>query len=285
MTISASMVRELRDKSGAPMMDCKKALEATGGNLEDAFDHLRKAGLKAADKKSSREMGDGRVAALIADDGRSGSLVAVTCETDFVANTPDFQELMTGLAEHVLEHAPTGVDSGDEPLLSQKWAPTDTSVEEGVKVLVGKLGENIQVSDAARLENAGGYVFAYVHHDNKQAAMVSVTTGADRAKAEAALKSLCQHLVVFMPPHLDRDEVPADVVEREKAIYLEEVKGKPENIQDKIVGGKLEKFFSTVALVDQPWIHDDKQTVAKALEQELGAGTRVAGFARFRVGE
>lgn len=280
MAISASMVRDLRGKTGAAMMDCKKALEAAGGDLEAAIDHLRKSGLKTAEKKADRDMSEGRVFSHVAEDQRSGALIAITCETDFVARTPDFEALLGDLSAHVLEHAPADLAS----LASQPWKGTDETVETALKATVGKLGENISIGNVARLANEKGYVGTYVHHDNKQGAIVSVTTGADADKAAAVLRDLCMHAVVFAPEHLQRSDVDAEIVEREKAIYMEEVSGKPAEIQEKIVNGKLEKFFATITLREQPWIKDDKRSVEKALIAELGEGTVIEAFSCFKIG-
>ena len=277
--ITAKAVRDLREQSGAGMMDCKKALQATNGDFDAAFDHLRKQGLKAAEKKAGRETGEGRVLAASSSDGKNGSLVAVRCETDFVAKTPDFEGFMNELAAHVLEHG----SSDPEAIESQAWKAGGT-VGDALKALVGKLGENIQLASMTRFENPGGVVAAYVHHDQKKAALVSVTTSADAAKAADALRDLCMHIVVFNPSGKDRNSVPADTVERERAIYLAEVENKPAEIQEKIVSGKMDKFYAGSVLSEQPWVKDDKMSVQKALEQELGAGTTIADFVRVQVG-
>jgi elongation factor Ts len=279
MAITASDVRALRDATGAGMMDCKKALSEANGDLDEAIDWLRKKGLKSAEKKASREMGEGRVLARMADDGRSGALVAMTCETDFVAKTPDFEAFIVGLADHVLAHAP--VDTAT--LLAQPWAGGGT-VEEALKGLVGSLGENMSIADCRRLEVQSGWVGAYVHHDNRQGALVAIESGAEREKAEPVLKAMCQHLVVYSPPYCAREEVPVELVEREKDIYRDQVQDKPAEIQEKIIGGKLEKFYADQVFPEQRWIHDDKLTVAKALEQSLGKGSIVVAFAKFKVG-
>lgn len=275
--ITAAMVRELREKSGAGMMECKKALEATNGDTEAAFDELRKSGLKTAAKKAGRDTGEGRVASCVSADNRTGSMVAIACETDFVAKTPDFEGFLGDLAAHVLEHAPSDVDA----CMTQPWKG-DGTVSDALKALVGKLGENIQISAVQRYENAEGLVGAYVHHDDKKGALVSVRTGGD-ASAEA-LRDLCMHIVVFNPAALDRASVSDETVEREKAIIKEGLAGKPEEIQEKIMVGRLDKFFAENTLVDQPWIKDDKQSVCKALEGALGDGTAISDFKRFQVG-
>jgi elongation factor Ts len=277
--ITSSMVRELRDRTGAGMMDCKKALNASEGDMEAAVDHLRKQGLKSADKKSGRDTAEGFVYSVVGPQGRVGSMVALSCETDFVTSTDDFQAFVKALTDHVAEHSPAGVDE----VLGQSWKAGGT-VEEALKQLVGKVGENARIHGVRRLENPDGYVASYIHHNNKVGAMVSVTTKAEREKAEEVLRDLCMHIAFAKPEGLTRAEISAETIEREKAIYHEEVQGKPQEIQEKIVNGKLEKFFSDRLLPEQPWIRDDKQKVQKALEHALGAGTKIEAFACFVVG-
>ena len=277
--ITSSMVRELRERTGAGMMDCKKALNATGGDMEAAVDHLRKQGVKSADKKAGRETSEGIVKSVVGPNGRVGSMVALACETDFVTSTEDFQTFIADLTDHVAEQAPADVDA----VMKQSWKKGGT-VEEAVKQLVGKVGENTRIHGVCRLENPEGYVANYIHHNNKVGAMVSVTTGAEREKAQEVLRDLCMHIAFAKPEALKREEIAADTIEREKAIFMEEVKGKPAEIQEKIVAGKLDKFFGERLLPEQPWIRDDKQKVQKALEQALGAGTRIEAFACFVVG-
>ncbi|MCP3914161.1 MAG: translation elongation factor Ts [bacterium] len=278
--ITASVVRELREKSGAGMMECKKALEATGGDIEAAFDELRKSGLKTAEKKAGRATGEGRVATALSSDGKRGAMVAISCETDFVAKTPDFEGYLSDLAGHVLEHGPKSVDE----LMGQAWKAGGT-VDEGLKGLIGKLGENIQISECACYANPEGQVAAYIHHDQKKGAIVDVTTGADAAAAGETLKSLCMHIVVFNPAAANRDSVSAEDVERERNIIKEGLAGKPEEIQEKIMLGRLEKFYAERVVTEQPWIKDDKSTVQKALEGTLGGGTQLRAFSRFQIGE
>jgi elongation factor Ts len=277
MTITAKMVQELRSRSGAGLMECKKALAATEGNIEAAFDHLRKAGLKTAEKKAGRSMGEGLVTTRIGDGARSGSIVALTCETDFVARTDDFQAMVANIAAHVLEHAPKSA----EELLGQTLAATGETIELSLKGMTGKLGENMAVGDFARAE--GSRVGAYVHHDNKKGVLIALE-GEVQGDADAFLKNLGMHVVAMRPTYLTRDEVPADVLDREKDIYRAEVEGKPAEIQEKILNGKLQKYFAEVCLVDQPWVLDDSKSVGKALAAELGAGAKIASFHRFQVG-
>jgi elongation factor Ts len=225
-------------------------------------------------------MGEGRVFSALAPDRRSGSMVAVTCETDFVARTPDFDKLLADLAGHVERHAPVSV----EAMLRQRFAPTGTSVAEALQATVGKLGENIQVARVQRLANPEGRVGTYVHHNQKVGVLVSVTTGASAEQAAEPLKLLCMHVAVMKPAFARRQDVTAEMLERERAIYLEEVTDKPADMREKIVRAKLEKFYADQVLGEQPWFKDDKLTVQKAISGMLGEGWRIEAFARFEVG-
>jgi elongation factor Ts len=274
------MVRNLRERTGAGLMECKRALEASKADLEGAVDFLRKQGLKTADKKADRETGEGRVQAWIGPKMRVGSLVAMTCETDFVARTSDFGKLLYDISELVAEKNPGSVDA-----LSNLPLKSGTSVGETLKLLVGKIGENIRIPRAERLENMKGRIGSYVHHDGKKAAMISVTTDVDEDKVGEALKELCQHIVVFNPVAAKRDQVSESAVERERAIYLEEVKSKPPEMQEKIVAGKLEKFYADQVLPEQKWMKDDTKTVQKILEEKLGKGARIESFVRIQIGK
>ncbi|MBL8862235.1 MAG: translation elongation factor Ts [Planctomycetes bacterium] len=281
--ITSDMVRRLRERTGAGLMECKKALAEAAGDEEAAIDWLRKQGLKTAEKKSAREMGEGRIATWIAPKSRIGALVALTCETDFVANTADFNDLLGALVHSVADRNPAST----EALLDLQHPQTGVSLGESIKLFVGKLGENTQVARMQRYENMQGRVGTYVHHDKKKAALVSVTTGADEDVAAPFLKELCMHIVSKVPAPLSisREEIPAAEVERERAIYVEEVKGKPAEMVEKIVKGKLDKFFADVVLPEQKWVFDDSKTVAKVVEERLGAGSKIAGFTHVRIGK
>ncbi len=281
--ITSDMVRRLRERTGAGLMECKKALAEAGADEEAAIDWLRKNGLKTAEKKASREMGEGRIATWIAPKARIGSLVALTCETDFVANTEDFNQLLDTLVHTVADKNP----ATPEALLELKNDKTGVQLGESVKLFVGKLGENTKVGRIQRYENMQGRVGTYVHHDKKKAALVSVTTSAEEEKSAPFLKELSMHIVSKVPAPLaiSRDEIPADEVERERAIYLDEVKDKPAEMQEKIVRGKLEKFFAEVVLPEQKWVFDDTKTVAKVVEERLGAGSKIVGFTHVRIGK
>lgn len=281
--ITSEMVRNLRERTGAGLMECKRALEAAKGDIENAIDNLRKSGLKSAEKKAAREMGEGRVITWIAPKSRVGALAALTCETDFVANTDDFNGLLGEIVQRVAVDNPKDVAA----LLAAKDARNGQTIDESIKLFVGKLGENTQVARIQRYENMKGRVGTYVHHDKKKAALVSVTTEAEEAPAAAFLKSLCQHIVskVPAPLALRREDIPASEVERERAIYMEEVKDKPADMQEKITKGKMDKFFADVILPEQKWVFDDTKTVQKVLEETLGKGAKIEGFSNVRIGK
>lgn len=285
MAITAKMVSELREKTGAAMMACKKALDETGGDLEAAVDHLRKQGLKAAAKKASRETAEGRVCAVSGKGGQRGHLFGLACETDFLSGSDKFIAFVDRIRAAVEASDPTGAEDGERPLLSQPMEGSE-NVGEAIKEAVGQFGENTRVSALVRMENPEGQVGTYVHHDNKQGVIVSVKTGADQATARETLTSLCQHALVFNPDYAVRDQVDDEALARERAIVAEsdEVKSKPEEIREKIIDGKMRRFYAERVLEEQPWIHDGKVTVGKQLEKDLGAGTRIVAFSRVQLG-
>jgi len=282
MTITAKMVQELRERSGAAMMDCKRALEASRGDMEAAIDHLRKAGLKSADKRAGRATAQGLVGMYLGSGARSGAMVAVSCETDFVARNENFVNLVATLALHVADTRPASV----EELLGQTLETSGASVSDAVKELSGKLGENMRIAQIAHLEAPNGRVGGYVHHNQKLGALVAVGTTAPEAQAAPFLSRLGQHIVAAHPVALAREDVPEDLLERERAVYREseEVLAKPEDKRERIVAGKLEKYFAGAALLEQPWVHDPNVTVNNALRSALGENAAILGFERFQVG-
>jgi elongation factor Ts len=286
MEITSKMVRDLRDKTGAGMMECKKALEASNGSMEAAEDWLRKQGVKAAGKKAERLTAEGRVFAVTSKDGRKAHLVGLACETDFLAKSDKFQAFSRQLEKHVAENDPTGVEDGARPLLAQRFLGEGAPLDTVLKETAGNFGENTRVTNCVRLENSKGLIGTYVHHDNKQGAIVSVTTGASSEAARDALKALCQHIVVFRPTYANRADVPESAVEREKAVILsaDDMKSKPEGVREKMVVGRLNSFFAQQCLAEQPWILDDKTSVLKALEKALGTSAAIVAFQRVQLG-
>ncbi|TAJ21792.1 MAG: translation elongation factor Ts [Planctomycetota bacterium] len=280
--ISAKLVGELRDRTGASMMECKRALEAAGGDVEAALDNLRKAGLKSADKRASRDTGQGLVGYAASSDGKRGAMVALCCETDFVARNDEYAGLLAKICAVALDKSATTV----EALNAAALPGTSGSVEDAIKALIGKIGENIRVTQVACLSTKAGRVASYVHHDKKKGALVAVDLG---GKAnEEILKQLCMHIVATkpVPEVLTRAEVPADAIERETAVLREsdDIKKKPAEMHDKIIQGRLEKFFAERVLPEQPWMLDDKLTVQKALVAATAPAAKIEAFARFQIG-
>jgi len=287
MQITSGMVKELREKTGAGLMDCKAALTASGGEMEAAIDHLRKKGLAAAAKKSSRIASEGVVCAHI--EGTSGALVEVNCETDFVARTDDFVGLAKEVAVLVNAKAPRDVE---EALL----LPASGGGHLGEKLVeaVAKIGEKISFRRFTRLETPAGtpgLVVPYIHAGGKIGVLVAVS-GADRSNAAVAAlaKDLAMQVAAANPSYVGRGDVPAPVIEREKTIYREQAKasGKPDKILDKIADGKLEKYFGDFCLVEQAFIKDPDRKVSQLLAdagKAAGAPIAVRSFARFQVGE
>jgi elongation factor Ts len=288
MSITAEVVRRLREETGAGMMDCKSALVEAQGDMEKAREVLRKKGLAAAAKKASRAATDGAIAAHIADGGKMGVLVEVNCETDFVAKTPDFQSLVKEIAANAAAQAP-----GDIPeLLAQPLAgDPGRTLGQLVQEKIAFIKENIVVRRFARFARAAGapgIIAAYIHPPAaKVGVLVELAAGSADAAALAALaKEVAMHVAAASPAaalYVSRDEVPAGVLEKEKEIYRAQAaaSGKPLGVVDKIAEGKVKEYYATYCLLDQPYIREPKVTVG----QHLGTKAVVKRFARFRLGE
>jgi len=294
MEISAGMVRDLRDKTGAGIMECKAALAEAGGDLAKAIEVLRKRGLKTAEKKAGRTAADGLVAAWISPGRDAGALLEVNCETDFVDRTERFTDLTRLLVTLV------GTDAAAaemDALLAR--AVNGKPVADVIKETIGSLGENIVVRRAARLalpQDAQGLVTSYLHGGGKIGVLVEVRCKSDGVAKGEGLTRLAKDLALQVcsaePAYVTRDQVPAAILEKEREILRAQpdVQGKPAAIQDKIIQGRLEKFFMERCLADQLFIRDPEgkqkiRDVLKAAEKTLGEPVSVAGFARFRLGE
>jgi elongation factor Ts len=277
MGISAADVKELRERTGAGMMDCKKALEETGGDMEAAIDLLRSRGAAKAAKRAGKDTTEGVVASHV--EGGVGALVELNCETDFVARTDDFQAMARELARHVAAHASDvdGVVAGDA-LLEQPFMGGGASVGDVVTEVSAKTGERVVVRRVARFQPAQGQLGAYVHMTGRIGVLVEL----EGAAADDVARDVAMHVAAARPLAVSAADIPADVVERERAVYLEQVRqeGKPEQIQEKIVEGKLRKFYQEQSLVEQPFVKDPDRTVAQVL-----GGATVRRFARFELGD
>ncbi|MFN8064262.1 MAG: translation elongation factor Ts [Vicinamibacterales bacterium] len=285
MAISAADVKKLRDQTGAGMMDCKAALEEANGNFDEATTILRKKGLASAAKKAGRATSEGLIGHAVSADGSTGTLVEVNCETDFVANTDDFKTLI----REVLAAIEQAGDAANDAWLKDPNGP----IQPKVAALIGKLGENMAVPRFVRYAG-GGYVGQYIHMGGKLGVQVefSGVTPEVAAKDEfqTLVKEIAMQIAAASPSYASRAEVPADALDKEKSIYRAQMEnsGKPANVIEKIVEGKLGSFYSQVVLVDQPSIRDPKLSVADVIAQAnkaLGATIGITRFVRLKVGE
>ena len=294
MTVSATMVRDLREKTGAGIMECKAALAEASGDMEKAVEVLRKRGLKTAEKKAGRTAADGVVAAWVSPGRNVGVLVEVNCETDFVARTERFASLSRSLVALV------GADKAAEDVeVLLRRSLNNQPVAEIVKDAIASLGENIVVRRAARLalpETALGVITSYLHAGGKIGVLVGVQCGSDHAAKSEEVAHLAKELALQVcsaePAYLTRDQVPAEILAKEREILRvqPDVQGKPPAIQDKIIQGRLEKFFMERCLVDQAFIRDPEgkqrvRDVLKAAQKSVGEPISVTAFVRFRLGE
>ncbi len=285
--ISASMVMKLRKKSGQGMMDCKKALEEANGDVEQAMGILRKKGLATLAKRSERETSEGIVLSKGSEDGKIAAMVTLCCETDFVIKSDDFVAAAEALANYALA---CSADEGPENIL-------ETSVDgrkfgDVLSEAVSKTGEKIQVGDYTKYKLDGpGLISTYVHFNSKVGTMVQIETSSDDVSAADTLKQtaadIAMHITATKPLALDKEGISSDTIEKEKAIFAEQVKNKPANIIGKIVEGKMKKFFVENCLLDQKFVKDDSKSVAQVLAEagkEAGGEAKIKRFVRFEVG-
>jgi elongation factor Ts len=279
------MVKELREKTGAGMMDCKKALSEVNGDFGKAEEWLRKKGIAKAASKGSRVAAEGLVGCEVMNSGQLGVIVEVNSETDFVARNDEFVKLTAAMVQHVAKQSPKDL----EALLDQEWT-SGKKVKDALAEKVATIGENITVRRFVRFQVEGtGVIGTYLHSNNKVATLVEVL-GATHADAQTLARELAMQVAALRPQYVTRDQVPADLVEKEKEIYREELKAqkKPEAIWEKILGGKLEKFYEQVCLVDQLWIKEDKKKIRDIVAEyskTAGAALVVTRMARVEVGE
>ncbi len=281
MAISAKMVNELRQKTGAGIMDCKRALQETDGDIDKAVTYLREKGMASAGKKSTRVAAEGKVEMKVSDDGHVGAVVEVNCETDFVARSDDFQSFCADLVSRIVSEGSTN--------------PED--FEEMRKQLVAKTGENVVVRRMERFaieDGANGKVEAYQHMGGKIGVMVQVNCDSPDATSSDGFSELCRELAMHVaaanPQYLVKEDVPEDVVESEKSIYKKQAldQGKPENVVEKMVEGRLRKWFGEFCLMEQPWVREQKMTITKLVkdaESKIGASIEIKRFVRFQLGE
>ena len=274
--ISASQVKELREKTGAGMMECKKVLTETDGDMEKAMDLLRERGITKAAKKSSRIAAEGLVDAYVSEDGKVGAVLEVNAETDFVAQNAEFQKFVKEVVEQVAKTNPANV----EELLAQKsLVETDKTIQEVLTGKIATIGEKISIRRFARYETADGLVAKYIHGDGKIGVLVEMKN-AD----ETLAKDICMQIAAAKPEFLNREDVPAERLEREMEILKVQAmnEGKPEAIAEKMVQGRVNKFYGEICLVDQEFVKNPDLKVSELLKQH---GAEVVKFARLERGE
>jgi len=288
VNITSQMVKELRDKTNAGMMDCKKALTETSGDMEKAIDLLRQKGLAVAQKRSGRATSEGLVQPYIQDGGKLGVMVEVNCETDFVAKSDAFIEFAKNIALHVAESTATS----PAELMEQKFVKNPAlSIQDMLNELVAKLGENSGLKRFVKFDN--GVVETYIHAGGKLGVMVEIACENDAVAKNAEFiefaKNICMHIAAANPVSISRAEVPADLAERERNIFIQQAidSGKPANIAEKMVGGKMDRFFSESCLLEQKFVKNPDISVQDLLNElttKLGTGLSIKRFARFQVG-
>ena len=270
MAISAATVKELRERTGAGMMDCKKALTATGGDMQKAIDYLREKGIAKAAKKSGRIAAEGAVAAYITEDGKTGVLLEVNCETDFTANNENFRALEKKVIAHIAEAKPADLDALNESVIDGK------KVSELVTEATATIGEKISIRRFVTYETEGKLT-TYIHMGGKIGVLVEMTGGTDELGKDVAMQ-----IAASNPSAVDRAGVDASELEHEKEVLRKQAleEGKPEKIVEKMVAGRINKFYKEVCLVEQIFVKDNEKTVKDILGKE-----KVLRFTRWQLGE
>ncbi len=286
--ITAALVKELREQTGAGMMDCKKALAETGGDLEQAVDWLRTKGLSAAAKKAGRVAAEGLVA--VAVDGNKGAVVEVNSETDFVSRNEQFQEFVRDIASLAL-----AADGDMDKLLAADYPGAGRTVADQLTHMIATIGENMSIRRCDVLSVGNGVLASYVHNAmadgiGKIAVLVGLESDGDKGKLEAFGKQIAMHVAAAKPQSVSRDELDPEILERERVVLSEQAResGKPEEIIGKMVEGRLRKFYEEVCLLDQTFVIDGETQVSKAVEaagKDAGGAISINGFKMFVLGE
>lgn len=271
MAISAGMVKELREQTGLPMMECKKALEEADGNKEQAIELLRKKGLAQISKRAGRSTSEGRVVVRTDPETKRAAIAEMLCETAPVADNEDFRKLADSVAEVA---ARTGIESSEQVMAE---SGSSGPLQDLHTDIVNRIRENIKVGRLGVCQGETGY---YLHHDGKKGVLVEFSG----ACPDELKNDVCMHIVAMRPPFARREEVPAEMVEKERELAKEQVQGKPENIVDKIVTGKINKWYSEICLLEQPFVKDDKKSVQQVL-REAAPDLTITKVLRFEIGE
>lgn len=285
--ITAAQVKQLREMTDSPMMECKKALVEADGDLEAAVDILRRMGVAKAVKRAGRDTNEGTIAAYVSEDGTTGALLELTCETDFVGTNPKFTGFATQLAEVVANEDPTDVDA----LLACRMG--DGTVSDELTEMIHVIGENMKVARFQRIEQEQGALASYVHLGGKLADIVAFSFGSEATASNDEFKAFAHDVAMQVaaaaPVAAKREDVPAETIEHEKSIYMAQAadSGKPEAIQERIATGKLEKFYKEVVLTEQEFIKDGSVTISELagkVGKACGDTITIESFVRFAFG-
>lgn len=281
--IKPELLKELRERTGAGLMDCKKALIEADGDIEKAVEILRKMGIAKSEKKLAKEARQGLIASYLSEDRKFGILVELNCETDFVSATDDFKKLLNDILNAIKKNKPKTIDEAKLLKLD-----TGDTIEDAIKLLISKVGENIILRRFSIFESENGFIEIYVHPGSMLASMVEIEPYDE--KLYQFSRDIAMQIAAMSPVSISEGDVPKDILEREKEIYREQAikEGKPEKVIDKIVEGKIKAFLSEKVLLNQQFIKDNTKTVLeykKEIESSLNLGINIARFVRFKVGE
>ena len=292
MAVTASMVKELREMTGAGMMDCKKALSATDGDFDKAIEFLREKGLATAEKKAGRIAAEGLVATTIKDGDKVAAIVEVNAETDFVAKNDVFQTFVKEVVEQAADTDAADIDA----FKAEKWAlDTSITVDEKLAAMIAKIGENMNIRRFEKIVSEDGIVVSYIHAAGKIGVLVEAKTENNDERVKEALKNVAMQVAALNPKYVSTDDVPEEYKEHEKEILIAQAKNdpknanKPENIIEKMITGRLAKELKEICLLEQEYVKaENKETVAKYLEmvsKEVGTPVELKRFVRFETGE
>ena len=292
MAVTASMVKELREMTGAGMMDCKKALSATDGDFDKAIEFLREKGLATAEKKAGRIAAEGLVATTIKDGDKVAAIVEVNAETDFVAKNEVFQTFVKEVVEQAANTDAADIDA----FKAEKWAlDTSMTVDEKLAAMIAKIGENMNIRRFEKIVSEDGIVVSYIHAAGKIGVLVEAKTENNDERVKEALKNVAMQVAALNPKYISTDDVPEEYKEHEKEILIAQAKNdpknanKPENIIEKMITGRLAKELKEICLLEQEYVKaENKETVAKYLEmvsKEVGTPVELKRFVRFETGE
>ena len=289
MSISAQQVKELRDKSGVGMMDCKKALVESNGNIDKAFDYLRKAGVAKAQKKEGRDAKEGLIISEISSDGRFGTLLELNCETDFVANTDDFKSLGSDIIKHIKNSEFSQLDD----ILNEKFInDNNKKVKDVITDAVGRLGENIVLSRFCNYRVESGLVVSYIHPGSKLGVLLKFNSDevSDKDSLNDFGKEISMHIAATSPISVSIDDVSSEIIAKEREIFSDQAKksGKPDNIIEKMVDGRINKFYKENVLLEQVFVKDPSKLVKDLISEKSNSSNlnlSVSEFSRFQIGE